>query len=145
MVPEIADRTLDRLAGKPPELGVRLRERAGLVKHLKIHRKKAIDSVVHAHIDGVLERRRAVPSYVTLSSLGRRVEQADQHARARSRNDVEFHARIVKRSHRARHKCQIRRAAAQYQCDCHASSSKPAVKPGTNALPKEDIRGQPAN
>jgi hypothetical protein len=52
-------------------------------------------------------------------ALGRCVEQADQHARARSRNDVEFHARIVKRGHRARHQCQIRRAAAKYQCDCH--------------------------
>jgi hypothetical protein len=123
LVAEIADRTLDRLAvvrRNLPELDVRLCERTGLVKHLKIHREKAIDSVVHAHIDGVLERRRAVPFYVTSPALGRRVEQADQHARARSRNDVEFHARIVKRGHRARHQCQIRRAAAQYQCDCHA-------------------------
>jgi len=58
--------------------------------------------------------------FVTSPALGRRIEQADQHARARSRNDVEFHARIVKRGHRARHQCQIRRAAAQYQCDCRA-------------------------
>ena len=31
----------------------------------------------------------AVPFYVTSPALGRRVEQADQHARARSRNDVD--------------------------------------------------------